>query len=166
MNSVVGVLRLLSLSFLFAGAASIVFAAVVLVSAAKAQGVPVAEAATANAPIFIAYSKVALGAALVLLLAELMDFSRLRQRSKLAVARFTASLFAVVTAGVFSLVIVPPMDNLLPSLKTDEAARQEFQHLHEVSRAVFGVTILSACVSLILTALLNKNNTAKLTDAD
>lgn len=166
MSSVVGILRLLSLSFLFAGAASIVFAAVVLVSAAKAQGVPVAEAAAANAPIFIYYSKIALGAAIILLVAEIIDFSRTRQRSKLVMARFAASILAVITAGVFALVIVPPMDNLLLSIKTDEAARQEFHHLHEVSRTVFGGTILFACVSLILTALLNKNDMAKLANTD
>ena len=43
------ILRTISLAMLFGGSVAIVFAAIVLVHAAKAHGVPIAEAAARNA---------------------------------------------------------------------------------------------------------------------
>ena len=51
---------------------------------------------------------------------------------------------------IFALGIVPPMEAQLPNMKTSEEARQEFRKMHEVSRGVFGATILFALASLIL----------------
>lgn len=153
MIKLANILRLIALSFLFGGSATVVFTAVTLVSAAKAQGVPVAEAAAANAPIFIHYAKLLTGAAVVLIIAEAMEIARARKADKLQGARYAASLLAAITAFVFSFLIVPPMERLLPSIKTDNAAAGEFTRLHETSRVIFGVTILSALASLILTGL-------------
>ncbi|HEY9868504.1 MAG TPA: hypothetical protein V6D08_05010 [Candidatus Obscuribacterales bacterium] len=146
------VLRLIALSVLFAGSAAIVFAAITLVKAAQAQGVPVAEAANANAPLFIQFSKVALAAGMVLLLAECLDFAGSRRPSKLTVARYVSSLLCVATTMIFAFGIVPPLEQLRPRVKTDPAAHAEFHKLHEVSRMIFGSTILLALVSLVIPA--------------
>lgn len=146
------VLRWIALSILFGGSASIVFAAIVLVKAAEGQGIPVVEAANANAPIFIQFSKVSLTAGIVLLLSECLHFTQVRYPAKLTMVRYAASIACIATTMIFTLGIVPPMEELRPMLKTDIAARQEFHHLHELSRAVFGITIISALVSLLIPA--------------
>jgi hypothetical protein len=146
------VLRLVALSVLFAGSAAIVFAAITLVKAAQAQGVPVAEAANANAPLFIQFSKVALFAGIVLLLAECLDFVGSRQPGKLTVVRYVSSLLCVATTMIFAFGIVPPLERLRPLVKTDPAAHAEFHKLHEISRMVFGGTIFLALVSLVIPA--------------
>ena len=143
------ILRTISLALLFGGSAATVFAAIVLVKAAQAKGVPVPEAAAANAPVFIHFSKVALGSAIVLLLSEVMAlFSS--PTTKLTVVRYASSALCIVSAVVFALVIVPPLDALLPVINTDPTAHKSFHDLHELSRAVFGVTIFSALISLVL----------------
>lgn len=161
LQRVMGILRLISLSILSGGSAAIVFAAVTLVKAAQAQGVPTPEAAAANAPVFVHFSKVVLGAGIMLLLAEAVDFATRRTRSKLVVSRYAASLLCVATTMVFALGIVPPMAELLPLMKAQsgmaagEVARihASFHSLHEISRMVFSGTILLAFVSLILPVL-------------
>lgn len=153
MIQMASILRLIALSILFGGSTTVVFVAVTLVAAAKAQGVPAAEAAAANAPIFIHYAKILIGAAIALLVAEALQLARARKADKLESARYGASLLVIITAFVFSFLIVPPMERLLPSIKTDNAAHGEFTRMHETSRIIFGVTILSALASLILTGL-------------
>jgi hypothetical protein len=142
-------LRTISLALLFGGSSAIVFAAIVLVKAAQAKGVPVPEAAAANAPVFIHFSKIALGSALVLLLSEVIDLFT-AEKTKLTVARYATSAVCIVSACVFALVIVPPLDALLPVINTDPTAHKSFHDMHELSRAVFGVTIFSALLSLVL----------------
>jgi len=156
-----GLLRALALAILFGGSGAIVFAAVVLVKAAQAQGVPATEAATANAPVFIQFSRVLLGAGVALLVAEALDFAQRRSTTRLAVLRYTASLLCVATTMIFALGIVPPMAELLPIMKsaradtaearqTRESVHASFRRLHEISRIVFGSTILLALISLTI----------------
>jgi hypothetical protein len=147
------ILRLVALAVLFGGSAAIVFAAITLVKAAQAQGVPVAEAANANAPLFIQFSKVALGAGIALLLAECLDFAANRLTDKLTIARYVSSLLCVATTMIFAFGIVPVMEELRPRIKTDETAHAEFHKLHEVSRMVFASTIFLALISLVIPAL-------------
>ena len=150
------VLRWVSLSLLFGGSVSVVVAAITLVKAAEAQGVPVAQAAATNAPVFIEFSKIALAAALALVIGESVDYASHRRLSNVLVLRYAASLLCAATAMVFSLGIVPSMEQLLPALKTNPAAHEEFHKLHETSRMVFGATILLALTSLLLPAFQNE----------
>jgi hypothetical protein len=157
------ILRLISLAMLFGGSSGIVFAAIVLVTAAKAQGVPVAQAAAVNAPIFIEFSKVALAFALALVLSEAIqvkgDLPHLSKQSKWALGRYFASTVCALATFVFALAIVPPMEKLLPHLKTEETARLEFRKLHETSRAVFMTIIVFAMASLIIPPLSSRRTT-------
>lgn len=148
------ILKLISLAILFGGSASVVFVAIVLVKAAKANGVPVEEAAFRNAPAFIYFGKVAAGAAIVLLIAEGTNYAlHLKESIKLSKAKilgYFSSLLCALTALVFAFGITPPMEKILPDLKTDKAAHDKFHQLHETSRAVFGASIVFALVSLLL----------------
>ena len=163
MHTLSKILRLISLSLLSGGSAAVVFCAVVLVKAATASGVPVAEAAATNAPVFIQYSKVASVAALFLLVAELAGFSQTAQKGKLDLARFAASLACIVCVGIFAFGIVPPMERLLPDIKTVTEAHEQFRHLHEASRSVFGASILFAFLSLILPVFKKEESDGKQT---
>jgi len=152
------ILRLISLAILFGGSAAVVFSAITLVKAAEAQGIPTAQAAAANAPVFIHFSKVALGASIALLVAEALDFSRRKRPEKLVLFRYVVSLLCVATTMIFALGIVPPMAELLPLLHSKSGispedlarAHADFQKLHELSRMVFGGTIVLALISLVL----------------
>lgn len=144
------ILRLTSLAFLFGGSTAIVFAAIILVKTAQAQGISAAEAASANAPIFIHYAIVVLGSAFVLTVAEALDYSIERDKSKLVLSRYGASLLCIVSAIIFGFGIVPPMKKLLPQLKANTAAHARFTKLHGASRLVFSSIIVCAFISLIL----------------
>ena len=147
-------MRLLSLALLFGGSVAVVFVAIVLVKAAKAKGIPVPEAAAANAPAFIEFAKIAAGSAITLIIAEAMDFmANSAARTKLTIGRYVVSGLCVAATFVFSFGVVPPMKALLPSITTDEAKKAEFDHLHELSRAIFGGTIFFAMLALILSGL-------------
>lgn len=148
-------LRSLSLTFLTGGSSAIVFAAIVLVKAATAKGVPVAEAAAVNAPIFIQYSKVALACAGILLVSEILDFVSNASKSKIDYAKYLFSVLSVAAVAIFSLVIVPPMEQLLPDLANQH---EQFRHLHEQSRAVFGTSMLFAFVSMLLPIFKKEKN--------
>ncbi len=153
MSKVFEVTRLICLAILFGGSSAIVFGAVVLVHAAKANGVPVEEAAATNAPLFIQFSKVAAVCALGLVISEhyeLIKSFKLRQRTKLGMAQYITSLICAVAMFVFAFVIVPPMGRLQAQMKQDPSAHAEFKKLHETSRAVFGVAILAALASLVI----------------
>ncbi len=144
------ILRTISLALLFGGSIGIVFAAVILVKAAKQAGIPVEEAAAANAPVFIQFSKVALGAGIGLLLGESLDYAFRRKWTKLTLVQYTSSLLCVASTMIFTFGIVPPMERLLPVIKSDQTAHKVFHELHESSRIVFGGTISLALLSLIL----------------
>lgn len=153
MSTVFDVTRLICLAVLFGGSSAIVFGAVVLVHAAKANGIPVEEAAATNAPLFIQFSKVAAVCALGLVLSEhfeLIKKSKLKQKTKLGLAQYAASLICAIAIFVFAFVIVPPMDRLQGQMKQDPAAHAEFKKLHDTSRLVFGLGILGALISLVL----------------
>ena len=150
METFAKVLRTIALALLSGGSAATVFAAIVMVKAAKANGIPVEEAAAANAPIFIGYSRIVLGAAIMLTIGEALDFFVGTDKSKLAKMRYLFSGLAIATALGFSLGIVPPMEVLLPRMKEAAEAHQEFQKLHHISQMVFGASILCAFVSLVL----------------
>lgn len=151
------ILRLISLAILCGGGIGIVFAAITLVHAAKAQGVPVADAAAANAPIFLEFAKVAASFAIALVVAEAIeikgDLKNLEKRHKWPMARYFSSIIAAVAAFIFSFGIVPPMKELQPKIKTETAAKVEFDRLHEVSRGVFSAMIVFAMASLIIPVL-------------
>lgn len=143
-------MRTIALAILFGGSLAVVFTAVSLVKAATAAGEPVSEAAARNAPIFIQYAIVNLIAGFVLLIGEGLDYAKRRLWNRSTIAQYTCSLLCVATTMIFALGLVPPMKELLPTIKTNEQARQEFHKLHETSRIVFGGTMLLALASLIL----------------
>lgn len=148
MRTLSEILRAISLSILFGGSAMVVFVAVTLVKAQTANGIPAAEAAAANAPAFINYGKVLLGASVTLLVAEVLALLK-EPKTKAFFVRIGASAICIVTAMIFSLGIVPSMQELMPTMKTDSAAHAKFQQLHESSRTVFGATIICALISLL-----------------
>ncbi|MBX9878242.1 MAG: hypothetical protein K2Y22_07255 [Candidatus Obscuribacterales bacterium] len=147
------VVRLVCLALLFGGSTAIVFTAIVLVKTAVAAGISQTEAATANAPIFINFAKVALGAAIGLLAAEAVDFATNPNKTKSTYVRYAASFAAIATAMIFSLGLTPMMAELLPAIATDPTAHDEFHKLHTLSRTIFGGTIFCALISLITPAL-------------
>ena len=144
------ILRTVSLAMLFGGSVAIVFAAIVLVNAAKAKGIPVSEAAANNAPVFITYAYVNLTFGILLLVGEAIDYAKRKAWTNMTKAQYGASLLCVVSTMIFALAIVPPMQRLLPDLKTNLKAEAEFRQLHEMSRTVFGTTIVLSLVSLLL----------------
>jgi len=144
------ILRTVSLAILFGGSVAIVFAAIVLVNAAKSHGVSVATAAAANAPVFIIYSKVNLVFGLLLLVGEGLDYATRKAWNKPTIAQYACSLLCVASTMIFALGVVPPMERLLPTLSTNPQSAQEFHQIHESSRAVFGATIMLALASLVL----------------
>lgn len=154
------ILRLLSLAILFGGGAAVVFVAVVLVKAAREAGVEVSEAAARNAPAFIQFAKVSAVCAFSLLLAEGLDMASIargaKKKSKLILTRYATSMACVIATFGFAFAITPPMERLLPTIKSDTTAAAEFHHLHQVSRGVFGAAILFACFSLVLPVFAKK----------
>lgn len=158
------ILRTIALAMMSCGGAAITFAAIVLVKAATAKGIPVAEAAQANSPVFIAFAKVLLGCTVLAALGEGGDFLFNKNKGKLAAARYVLTLIAIGTALAFSLGITPQMEALLPTLNTSSVDHDAFTKLHEISRVVFGVTIFSALVSLIL-PLFEKPSVTRVADA-
>jgi hypothetical protein len=152
MQTLSRILRQIALALLSGGSTAIVFAAITLVKAATAKGIPVAEAAATNSPVFIQYSKVAFAAAVVLAVGELIGFLKGANKTKLDYAQLVFSLGCIGAVCVFAFGIVPPMEQLLPSLNTVEQAKQQFHDLHKISEKVFGASILFAYISLILPA--------------
>jgi len=144
--------RLVALAILFGGSGAITFAAITLVKVAESHGVPVREAAQANAPVFIAFSKVALVASVILVVTELAHFALRHKSGSKQLVRYGVSFLCFLCTAIFSLVITPNMESLLPSIKTDEAAHAQFQRLHEQSRIVFGGTMLFALIALVYPA--------------
>ncbi len=154
------ILRLISLAMLFGGSTATVFAAITLISAAKAQGVPVSEAAATNAPVFIEFSKVALAFAIALVVAEAIeikgDLKSLEKGTRWRMARYFSSIVCAISTFIFALAIVPQMEDVRVLMKTDPAAKQQFQKLHEASRLIFTGTIVFALASLVLPVISTK----------
>jgi hypothetical protein len=150
MDTLGRILRTVALAILFGGSAAIVFAAITLVHSAVAEGVPRAEAAARNAPVFIHYANINLVAGFVLLIGEALDYAKRRLWNKGTIAQYACSLACVITTMVFALALAPEMQRLIPHLTDNEEARQAFQAMHKVSQMVFGGTILLALASLIL----------------
>lgn len=148
--------RLIALSLLSGGAAMVTFVAITLVKAAKAEGVADAEAAFRNGPAFINFSYIALGAAAVLLITEVIDYmSHSKEASKgflkkSLLVRYISSLVCAALMIVFATVFAMPMGKLMPEIRTNEAAHEQFDKLHEGSRIVFGIGILFGFISLVI----------------
>ena len=128
----------------------IVFAVVTLVKAAVAKGIPVAEAATNNVPVFVHYATIAMVSAIVLLIAESIDFAKNKSATTITRARWATSLLTVATAMILSFGIMPLMKDLMPLIKTNEEAHQKFQQLHHASEADISAMILFALASIAL----------------
>lgn len=144
------VLRVLALAILFGGSISVVISAITLVKAAEAHGVPVAQAATANAPMFITFSNIVMVSGFVLLFAESMDYAKHRVINKLLSIRYGASLLCSIATIILCFAIVPPMKEMLSSIHENERTEQTWKTFHESSRVAFGVIILSALISLVM----------------
>lgn len=151
------ILRLTSLSILFAGSSAIVFAAVTLVKVAEAKGVPVSTAATANAPIFLYFSKVVAVATMALLIAEALDSFSTRRFSKFKLAQYIATTFCCLCAFNFAFVVSPEMEHLLPYIQSSTGVQEAFHSLHETSRLLFGGIILFSWLSLIFPVFHNED---------
>jgi len=145
---------------LFGGSTAIVFAAITLISAAKAQGIPVAEAASANAPLFIEFSKIALVFAITLVIAEAIeikgDLHNLEKGSRWHMGRYFSSIVCAICTFIFALAIVPQMQDVRVLMKTDASAYQQFQKLHKASTLIFSGTIVFALASLVLPVIYSK----------
>jgi hypothetical protein len=58
---------------------------------------------------------------------------------------------------VFALGITPMMAELLPAIATNPTAHEDFHKLHELSRMVFGGTIVFALISLLMPVFSNES---------
>ena len=144
------VLRVIALSFLFAGSTSAIFCALTLINAAVARGVPVLEAAQQNAPMFSMYSTVIMICAGILLIAEALHYAKHRILTFEVKARYITSLICVAAALVLKFGIIPQMDLLTVKMQKEPGAHEEFKKLHSASRIDFTVVIVTALISLLL----------------
>jgi len=144
------VLRVISLAILCAGSAGFVYAAMSGVNAAHQAGVPIAQAAAANAPVFIEYTKASLVLAIFLVFVEFLDYIFDRKLDFARKLRYATSTSCFVAAAVLALVIVPRMSDLLPDITTKEEAHAAFQQLHNQSRLLVGAVILLAFASIVI----------------
>jgi hypothetical protein len=143
-------LRVISLAILCAGSVGFVFAAMYGVNAAHERGVPIAQAAAANAPVFVQYGKAALVLTIFLIFLEFVDYLVDRKVDFPRKLRYGTSTVCFVSAAVLALVIVPRMEYLLPDIASDEEAHASFQQLHNQSRIVVGAIILCAFASIVI----------------
>lgn len=147
--------RLICLAILSGGAAMVTFVAVTLVKNAVAvEHLTKAEAAFRNGPAFVSFGQLAMIVASVLFVLELADMMmRQKDSNRLAkrmIMRYASSLACIVAMFAFNLGFAKPMDELMPKIKTDEAAHAEFDSLHQCSRIVFGIGILFGFISLVI----------------
>jgi TRAP-type C4-dicarboxylate transport system permease small subunit len=152
------VLRLTSLSILFAGSAGIVFAAVTLIQIGQSNGLPVSTSALANAPIFLYFSKIAAGAAVALLLAEAIDSFVTSKFTQPKIFQYISTAACCLCAFNFAFVVAPEMEYLLPFVKNNVSIGHSFHGLHETSRLLFMGMILFSWVSLILPVFFEKKD--------
>ena len=147
------VLRLTSLSVLFAGCAAIVFAAITLVKIGEAKGMTITAAATANAPIFLHFSKVVAATGVILLIAEAMDSFVNPNLTRPKIIQYIATALCCLCAFSFAFFVAPQMEQMLSSLPGNASIQQSFHSLHETSRILFSGIIIFAWVSLIVPVL-------------
>jgi hypothetical protein len=145
--------RVIALSILFGGSSAIVFAAITFVRTARLHGMSVSQAASYNAPIFLAYSKIVLAAAIILVISELVEYCLAQGKPLLSqTIRYGAEVGCFAATLVFSLAIVPAMEKLMPQLTESSAAYDAFQKLHHWSELYFAGMILFALISLVAPA--------------
>ncbi len=151
------ILRVIGLSILFGGSVAIIISAITLVHAAEEQGIARAIAASANAPMFLQFSSVAMVSGFMLLAGEALDYAKERRINKLVGARYSASLIAVAATLILAFAVIPPMKRMLHSIHTNTQAQETWQKFHETSRIIFGVIILSSLLALIMPAFEKQN---------
>jgi hypothetical protein len=127
-----------------------VFAAVSGVKSAQERGIPVAQAATANAPVFVEYGKAALVLCIFLIFLELVDFVFQRKPDFARKLRYGTSAACFVAAAYLALALIPQMEQLIPDLRTNEESHAQFQALHNQSRVVVTAIIILAFASIAI----------------
>ncbi len=150
MNKLAETARLLALSIIFGGSIAIVFVVINNAREGRAAGLDQATIGLANAPLFIHFSKLALGAAIALIVSEVADFFTNPEKSKSTFARYGTSAASAVLVLFFALGLTAPMTDLLPKLKTDAAAEAEFSKLHKISQPILGTAIALALASIAM----------------
>ncbi len=157
MNKLVETVRLLALSIIFGGSVAIVFVVINIAKEGHAAGLDTATIGLANAPLFIHFSKLALGAAIVLLVSEIADFFTNPEKSKCTFARYATSAASAILVIVFALGLTAPMADLLPKLKTDAEVGAKFDKLHHISQPVLGAAIALAIASIAMSGKRKKS---------
>ena len=142
------ILRMISLAILSGGCIAVTVSAIALVTAAKAHGVTAAVAATANAPMFITFSSLMLGCAVVLLIGEVLDLLITKNMTRLTCTRFAASALSITACFILSFAIVPPMKAMIGEIHNSEQTESTWKTFHESSRIIFGIIILSSLTAL------------------
>jgi hypothetical protein len=150
LETLIKVFRVVSLAILCAGSMGFVFAAVTGVKSAEERGIPVAQAATANAPVFVEYAKAALVLCIFLLFLELLGYAFNRKLDMARKLRFGTSAACFTAAAFLALAIVPRMEQLIPEIQNKEDSRAEFHGLHNQSRVVVSAIILFAFASIAI----------------
>ena len=150
LKTLIRVLRVISLAILCTGSAGFVYAAMTGVGVAQQHGVPIAQAAAANAPVFVEYGKAALVLSIFLIFVEFLDFVVDRKVDFARKLRYASSATCFIAAAILGLVIVPRMNELLPDIGTTEEAHAAFQQLHTQSRVCVGAMILFAFASIAI----------------
>ena len=150
MNKLVETVRLLALSIIFGGSVAIVFVVINIAREGRVAGLDTATIGLANAPLFIHFSKLALGAAIALIVSEVADFFTNPEKSKCTFARYATSALSAILVLVFALGLTAPMAEMLPSLKTDAEVGAKFDKLHHISQPVLGSAILLAIASIAM----------------
>jgi hypothetical protein len=153
MKKLCRILRLASLAVLSGGSIAIVFAAITLVKTAEASGIPAAQAAVTNAPVFVQFSHIAVVCAVLLIATELVDYFQTKPISRLKIICYISSLLCFTSTLIFAWVLVPAMERLRPLIQSNTSAHTNFLQLHDCSRLVFGGIILFASIALLLPAL-------------
>jgi hypothetical protein len=146
--NLIRILRVISLTVLSGGSVGVVIAALASIKSSQANQIPIAQAASANVPVFINYGKAALVAAIFLLFLELLDYLVNQKVDFPRLLRYGSSFSCFLAALIFYAVLVPKMSLLLPSILDKQKAAQSaidlFQQLHNQSRlAVAGIIIFS-----------------------
>lgn len=150
MNKLVETVRLLALSIIFGGSIAIVFVVINIAKEGHAAGLDQATIGLANAPLFIHFSKLAMGAAIALIVSEVADFFTNPEKSKCTFARYGTSVLSAILVLVFALGLTAPMAAMLPQMKTDAEVGAKFDKLHHVSQPVLGTAMLLAIASLAM----------------
>jgi hypothetical protein len=143
-------MRVISLAILCAGSAGFVYAAMASVTAASKAGVPIAQAAAQNAPVFVEYSKTALVLSIFVVFVEFLDFVFEHKLNFAKKLRYATSAACLIAATILTLGIVPRMVDLLPDITTKEEAHAAFQQLHNQSRLLVGALILFSFASIAI----------------